>query len=404
MLLPKICGMNTIVDQSSQAQRCILLLYNTPKAKRYFLKLKVALTSYKIIVAPVGVNGGSGLSASKRQDICAYTMKRKHARERIPEGRLRWMQKVYEAIAGSHYADALSQINRHRPDAIGVWGGQSVDVRAAQEAAHDAGLHCFVFECGLLPDTTTCDPKGVNYANSVPRNPSFYRNYLQKSALPTQLVQRRGSRESVPVSLPEKYFFVPFQVKLDSQVLLYSPWIRSMEHLYDVVVEAWRESLAEQGIGLVFKRHPSCKQSYRHLREDAERTPGICFADGNLTQELIDRSLGVLTVNSSVGLEGVLRDRPVLALGDACYAIPGVAQLARSVGAVGRWMNDVAIGTNPPDRLRLAFLNYLNRDYCIPGSHKSPGPEHFSAIARRFSSADVLVPASEPLLPRAQVA
>ncbi|MEF8982949.1 capsular polysaccharide export protein, LipB/KpsS family [Thiohalorhabdus sp.] len=373
----------------------ILLLYNTPKAKRYFETLRDHLSGLDIRVRPLLASpSGPRLSALERARIAEYTMRRKRARLRLPSWRVRLLDRGHRAAAQGHYNWARRQIERLAPDAVGVWGGQAVDAHAARAAADDTGVGRYTFETGLLPQTTTCDPAGVNFDNSVPRDPAFYAAFSGAAPLPESLQQRPGRRPQSAVPLPGDYVFVPFQVHLDSQLLMYSPWIRDMGHMFTAISEAWRgTSLARRGIQLVFKRHPSCPETYPELRAATAREPGVIFAGGNTTEELIRGARGVITLNSTVGIDGLLMDRPVLALGRACYAVPGVADSARSVAEIARWLEAVASDRPPAAGHREAFLRYLARDYCIPDPHKAPGPEHFRAMERRLSDHTRLVPA-----------
>lgn len=389
-------------------RRRILLLYNTPKARRYFAALRDHVSGLDIRTRPLLVRReGYPLAAVDRARIAEYTMRRKRFRYRIPPWRVRLLDRAHRLAAQAHYNWARRQIERFRPDALGVWAGQAVDVRAALRAADDLGLDRYTFETGLLPRTTTCDPRGVNFDSSVPRNPDFYAGFSGAGPLPEALDQRPGRRVEERVDLPGDYVFAPFQVRLDSQLLMYSPWIRDMPHLFTAVTEAWRQTLARRGIQLVFKMHPSCPETYPQLRAVTASEPGVRFANGHSTEELIRGARGVITLNSTVGIEGLLLNRPVLTLGRACYAIPGVAASARSVSGIADWLEAVGAGEPPRAEHRGAFLHYLARDYCIPDSHKAPGPAHFRAIERRLSDAARLVPAhpaGEMASPGAEVA
>lgn len=368
--------------------RRILLLHNTPKARRYFQRLAEQLCQLDIRTAAIGLKRGPRLSDSRYAAMARYSMERKWQRHRIPDWRMRYLQTAHQRFAHWHYHAAVASIKRHQPDAIGVWGGQSVDTRAALEAARDHGVPSYVFECGLLPDTTACDPEGVNFENAIPRYPRFYAEYSARTpaVLPQTLVARPSHHRDDAIELPQDYLFIPFQVRLDSQVLLYSPWIRDMPHLFDVIIEAARIALGTSDTALVFKLHPSCRQRYPALQDIAARDPRIHFANGNSTDQLVREARGVITINSTVGIEALLLNRPVLSLGQACYAIPGVCESASSVAAVSRWMQQITSGRTPAAPHREAFLHYLAHEYCIPQSHKHPGAAHFDAIATRLSS------------------
>lgn len=368
--------------------RRILLLYNTPKAKRYFNALVDGIKDMDVRTGAIAVSSGPGLENERYQQMAAYTMQRKRARRRIPSWRLRLLQSAHQRFAHWHYHSAASKIARYQPDAIAVWGGQSVDTRAALAAAEDAGIPSYIFECGLLPNTTTCDPRGVNFDNSLPRYPAFYQRFEHATGrdLPEHLVPRQSKRQCNAVALPETYIFVPFQVRLDSQVLCYSPWIRSMPQLFETVLSAAKQSQTDSRFKLVFKQHPSCRQQYPELQTMAEQHSNVIFANGNSTESLIRNARGVITVNSTVGIEALLLKRPVLTLGQACYAIDGVCDRATSIAQISHWLDKLKTEVAPHYPMRAAFLNYLAHVYCIPGSHKVVSDEHLQAISRRLAS------------------
>jgi capsular polysaccharide export protein len=376
--------------------RRILLLYNTPKAKRYFTALRDNVRDLDIRVRPVLVARSSSPTESDRVNaIAEYALRRQRARHHRRPWQRRLLEHGYRLAARGHYHWSRREIERAQPDAVGVWGGQAVDARGALEAADALGVPRYTFETGLLPRTTTCDPRGVNFDNSVPRDPSFYAAYHRSAELPQSLQQRPSRRRHQRVELPRDYVFVPFQVRLDSQILMYSPWIRDMQHFFTVATEAWRVALADRGIELVFKMHPSCVETYPDLQAAAVGERGVMFANANTSEELIRGARGVITVNSTVGIEALLMGKPVLTTGQACYAIPGVAGHAGTIAEVIDWMGRLAEDEPPPSEHRESFLQYLANDYCIPDPYKSPGPRHFQAIAARLSDTNRLVPASE---------
>ena len=58
-----------------------------------------------------------------------------------------------------------------------IWNGSSVERAAVMEAAKVYGAKTCFFENGLLPNTTTLDPKGVNAAGILSEKTAdfFYR-------------------------------------------------------------------------------------------------------------------------------------------------------------------------------------------------------------------------------------
>ena len=191
--------------------------------------------------------------------------------------------------------------------------------------------------------------------------------------------------------------FVPFQVALDSQVLLYSPWIRDMRQLYWLLEGALRE--VPEPLHLVIKPHPSCDRPYADLRRHAAAHPRLHIVEHHTSEALIRGAEGVVTLNSSVGIEGLLLERPVLCLGDACYAVRGVAARARRPGELQTWLRDRAAGTPDTAPLRRPFLDWLANEYVLPGSHRAPAPGHMSRLRAKLEAAAACraaMPASRP--------
>lgn len=368
----------------------VVLFANSPRVRRYFASIARSLPDIRVTV--LGVWGGDlGAFVPSRQaiaEIIDYGLRRKAARPHSGPRQLAMFTALYSAAARLHYGHAAARIAALRPDAVGVWGGHAVDARAVVIAARDAGLPCLRFENGFLPDTTQIDLHGVNVEGSVPRDPGFYQRRGGRIRVGTAAdivprKPRRGRRAAACLTLPPRYLFVPFQMALDSQVLLHSPRVRDMEQLFELVLAA-RDRLGDDAPALVFKEHPNCRMRYDRLHAAAAARRDVFFANGNPTGELIAGAEGVITLNSSVGTEALLLGRPVIALGDAIYGIPGVATAAMRDEELFDWMSAVAERRAPEAPLREAFLSFLSEDYLLPDRHQQPGPRHFAALGARL--------------------
>lgn len=272
---------------------------------------------------------------------------------------------------------------RERPDALVLWNGSSRHCQLMLSLL-EPGTRTFFFENGLLPGTTTLDPRGVNYHNSVPRNADFYRAYAQQVVIlednqPVRLIPRKPRIEGAsPVALPERFIFIPFQDDRDTQVRLFSPWVRNMRELF-----ALGELIArDTDWVVVFKEHPSSREHYPDLHQRCNER--LLFANGNATQELIEASEFVITLNSTVGLESLLFNKPLLTLGQAFFNVQGVVMHASSadelmaiVKSYPRWLVN--------EDLRGSFLRYLRDEYCVPGRWQDSSEEHLVEVVRRMS-------------------
>lgn len=276
---------------------------------------------------------------------------------------------------------AQALLDRERPDVVVVWNGSNRYCQLLL-ALLPEGIRTFFFENGLLPDTTTLDRRGVNYHNSVPRDAAFYRAYgAQQPSVEasnvTLIPRKPRAAGPAPIQLPERFVFIPFQDDRDTQVRLFSPWVGNMRELF-----ALGERLAaETGMAVVFKEHPSSRESYPELHRRVHDC--LLFANGNSTQELIESSQFVVTLNSTVGLESLLLGKPLLTLGQAFFNVEGVvmhADSAEELLRIARLYPDWPVD----DELRVHFLHYLRHQYCVPGRWQDGASGHLMEVSRRL--------------------
>lgn len=257
-----------------------------------------------------------------------------------------------------------AELNATEPDVVIIYNGSLYPESVLADVTHDR-RRVFV-EAGFFPGTLQVDPIGLNAANSVPRNPDFYLNSDEDFAaggLPDAVSVRVPKAQGAgPVALEPGYVFVPFQVPSDMQVAIHSPWVRDMEMFLDVVIAAANRNTDDV---FVIKEHPSFRRSVNGLRPDHAR---VIFANDNVTSELICNARAVLTLNSAVGIEALLLDRPVITLGRACYNVDGLVFHSETAEAL-----DDALKTSRDWRhnlrLRHQFLGYLWNVYLLRGSY-----------------------------------
>jgi len=271
-----------------------------------------------------------------------------------------WTKRVQAALLRDMLTARLATTGRD--DVVIVYNGSNYPESVLAETS--AGHPRVFVEGGFFPRTLQIDPVGLNAANSVPRDPSFYLDTPEDFAaagLPEAVNNRPSKSKYPPVELTPGYVFVPFQVPSDMQVTLHSPWVRDMEAFYDVIRAA-----ADRNPGDIFviKEHPSFKRSVIGTQP---AHPRVIFANGNVTSELIRNARAVVTLNSTVGIEALLIDRPVITLGDACYNVAGLVQHTGDAVALDGAL--AARGWRPDDRLRRQFLGYLWNRYLIHGRY-----------------------------------
>ena len=364
-----------------------LLLISTSRSRtKYFNLIKNhSNLNVTVISNPISFNLKNYFKAKKEINF------EKIFQEKFREIDLKYDNKIYQKsyklyikmispfIAGSYY----KLFTQHTPHLMGLWNGKKIPEMIASEVAQHFDVQCFYFENGLFPNSTVVDKKGVNASNSLPRDCTFYQNY-QITHLPKELNQRKalGKRIEENIDLPENYIFVPFQTNFDTQVVYHGRWIKNMELLFNLIYQ-----LSEKlKINFILKEHPSERQmDYTHLHEKAKNNPYLNFANAINTQELIEKSTAIITINSSVGLEALLFNKRVIVLGEAFYDIEGITKSATNQVELTNILEQLHEWKVHEENTK-KFLSYIINDYLVEGDWKNPNQVHFESLENHLLS------------------
>ncbi|WP_193140420.1 capsular biosynthesis protein [Meridianimarinicoccus sp. MJW13] len=265
----------------------------------------------------------------------------------------------------------------HEGSVAVAWNGITGTRRAFMAAARDAGRPTIYLERAPLPGRVTVDPVGINQLNSLPRDAGFYRDWAGDDpdragpgwlALREKLQARASARADVGQGsgdtglAGQKFIFCPLQVPDDTQIRQFSGWVRDLEHFIELLTEAAAD--LPEGWHLRFKEHPSSKIPLGAALERAKAAQPDRVVIDNQTDTFfqVDRSQAVITLNSSVGLQALYFEKPVIVLGEAFFRIPGIVTPVDNAAALGRVF--AKAGSLDYDAgLRNAFMNYLGQVY-----------------------------------------
>ena len=179
----------------------------------------------------------------------------------------------------------------------------------------------------------------------------------------TNLTARKSRRRDVSqedTALPDTPFlFAPLQVPNDSQITRFGGWTQSVDGFVTALAEA-AEALPP-GWHIRIKEHPSAK---RPLGAYVTARFGDRLIVDNTTDTFaqVAASRAVVTINSSVGLQAFFHDKPVVVLGEAFFAIPGITAPATNAAELKALIGAPDDITFDPD-LRAAFMSYLDQVY-----------------------------------------
>jgi capsular polysaccharide export protein len=140
-----------------------------------------------------------------------------------------------------------------------------------------------------------------------------------------RFIERSRDSELDPLFAGEmsgNYYAVPLQVHSDTQITKCSDF-KSIEQFIKKVVSSF-EKFAPAETQLVFKVHPMDRgyKDYTDLIAGLDHRLGggrILYVDRVHLPTLLTHSRGVITINSSVGISGLVHHVPVITLGNAVY-------------------------------------------------------------------------------------
>ncbi|MGX0936055.1 capsular polysaccharide export protein [Cupriavidus metallidurans] len=373
----------------------------------FFARLRDYLTGRGSQVVKVNFNGGDDLFY-RSGDIVRFT-----------DPMVIWEATLRRLLA------------ERRIEAIVVFGSGRRQHRIAARVAQSLGMPFWVFEEGYVrPDYITLERGGVNAdsplsavtmeelpATTLPTRPrrfahafrnmalySFwyfvggmlgarrypdYRHHkpfgLHELALWTRAWyrkhayrwQERGVRQRLLNSDHPHFFMVALQVHNDSQIRMHSPW-RRMEEFIEWTIQSFSADAPADSL-LVVKHHPMDRGHTDYGKVVAASavqygvTDRVVYIHDAHLPSLLHRCLGLVTVNSTSGLQALFHRVPVIALGRCFYAKRGLT-FQGSLGAF--WNNPGAVDMSVFTR----FRNYLVRN---------------SQINSSFYADDALLPALE---------
>jgi capsular polysaccharide export protein len=171
--------------------------------------------------------------------------------------------------------------------------------------------------------------KFPHYIHHKECNPYWYARYWVWSWLKKHWYRPGDLRvQTRLLASQQAYFLVALQHDGDSQITHHSNFNANTNFVIEVMrsfsLHAPKESL------LVFRQHPHGRGGEGHVRL-IRALSNECGIDGRVvhliegdTPLLVEKSRGVVLINSTVGLQALERNVPLIALGDAHYDLPGL--------------------------------------------------------------------------------
>ncbi len=168
------------------------------------------------------------------------------------------------------------------------------------------------------------------------------------------------------------YFLVPLQYDMDAQISIHSPFSENTEFVLQVLRSF--AAHAPNDTLLVFKQHPMSRGSDGHwpfikaVAEELHIYPRIRFISEGNNSHLVLNAVGVVTINSTMGLLALNLAKPLCVMGSAVYkSFPGVF-----TEGLDRFWRAAPMERGFNASPHLAALKNITQ---LPGSFYAPGHE-----------------------------
>lgn len=290
--------------------------------------------------------------------------------KRQPAGLLRLLKRL---LLRGQYNWARRYFAAHPAHVALVWNGLGGGRQAFVMGARDAGAAVLHAELAPFPGRITLDPAGVNAEGSVPQGRAFYDQWAATDparrgdgwrAMGQGLTARASRRADVGQSvsgLPETPFiFCPLQVPNDTQVTLFAGWCGGMAGFLTALGQAAAQ--LPPGWHLRLKEHPSARKPLGPLIAPLLATGRVVLDNATDSFAQLSGSKAVVVLNSSMGLQAFFHDKPVVTLGRAFFAQPGLVTPAPDQAALNRLFAAPETIAHDPE-FRAKIMNWLDRVY-----------------------------------------
>ena len=178
-----------------------------------------------------------------------------------------FMRRAKLLLLKMQYAGCRAHFERMPGTVAVAWNGLNGTRRVFMDAAKDAGNKTLFFELAPFADRITIDPKGVNFANALPREPEPYLAWANDTGADLQswqglrdtITQRKPAtphpEASTAPPMEKPFIFVPLQVPGDSQLRLNGGAFKTVEAFVAAILHAARSCPEEWQVRI--KEHPS---------------------------------------------------------------------------------------------------------------------------------------------------
>jgi hypothetical protein len=152
------------------------------------------------------------------------------------------------------------------------------------------------------------------------------------------------------------YFIFPLQFHPESATILLGKWFHNQVEILKII-----SRILPVDVKILVKEHPhSIGRRPAGFYEEISKLHNIVIINSNYpVNELINKSLGVITISSTMGLEAILKNKPVILFGDIHYGVLSEVIKATDLRKIEHYINEALNFKGYKENQKWAFLKTI---------------------------------------------
>jgi len=267
-------------------------------------------------------------------------------------------------------------INQVAPQSILGWNGNGPHlIYLLKVLAKKNDMPILQMERGLLPKSYLVDPQGVNFKSFF--SGSFLPLITEKEEKESSryidsfknnmetIVGKKEKKEKkeeiykkLDMSEKENYIFFPQQIEGDSNIIINSNRYKKMDEVLSDLLKVGEQL----NLKVVTRLHPE-----NMCISEVKKHRSLIVNNEIHLHSLLKYSIVNVVINSTVGLESILFDRPTIALGKAIYTDKELTYDVNSYDGILQTINDIKMNNikKIDKKKTLRFVSFLINEYLI---------------------------------------
>lgn len=246
------------------------------------------------------------------------------------------------------------------PEYVFIWNGFTGNVanilRVITSRSED--YKTWFLERSFYKNSLFVDSTGANAAASIARH---YTEFEDNIIPDFYVVDKLISDDAIPAKdalCKDDFIFVPLQVQTDTNNILYSPYIKKTRALVIATiraVERINRSLNKQ-YKIIVRTHPEEVDPNINLPQH----PLVLYRNSGAIKDWCYHASAVVNVNSTVGMEAIYIDKPVISFGHSLFSHEELTVMSDLPGYRTKLQSVLSgeIMTPKPDS-KISFFNHL---------------------------------------------